>query len=393
MKEDNPQAYRSFIRCFYLYRFFTDFVFVYAVYIILFKRNGLSVLEISLLLALWCAFVVVFEVPTGALADRWNRVSMLRLGLLSKAVGFGIWFFADRFWLFALGFLFWGIQETFSSGTLEAILYDTLKDSGKEEDYIKIAGRGHFYARIGIAVSVFFGGIIASWSCDLVIILSSVSMIAAILPTLFFRDVRVGDRPTRKNNYIAIIREAFRISVRNRMILRLFCYTAVVVAVIGILDEYEQLYLDWVRLPIALFCALIVVRMGFEAVGSRFAHIFQRRFLGMNNIYLLGIAGGILLLLSTCTRSRFMLPIFASVFLFGSMGEVLVEGGLQEQIRSDQRATIMSMNSLLLALSAILLSVGFGVLSKFGNLTWGFRFFAFLMIVYSTVSLIFQRKA
>jgi hypothetical protein len=48
--------YRTFIRSFYVYRFFVDFAFVYAVYIILFQQNGLSVLEISLLLSLWCVF-------------------------------------------------------------------------------------------------------------------------------------------------------------------------------------------------------------------------------------------------------------------------------------------------------------------------------------------------
>jgi|GEM_PF-5602171 len=85
MRPDRNQTCKSFLRFFYAYRFFNDFAFIYAVYILLFKMNGLSVFEISLLLALWCGFVILFEIPTGALADKWNRKYMLSLGMLSKA--------------------------------------------------------------------------------------------------------------------------------------------------------------------------------------------------------------------------------------------------------------------------------------------------------------------
>ena len=129
----------TFIRNFYIYKFFKHFAFVYAVYVILFKSRGLSVFEISLLLGLWSAFVVIFEVPTGVLSDKWNRKYMILIGLIFKAIGFSIWAFADNFFLFALGFLFWGLQETFCSGTEEALLYDNLKRFKRVQEYEKIA--------------------------------------------------------------------------------------------------------------------------------------------------------------------------------------------------------------------------------------------------------------
>lgn len=379
--------YKTFLRSFYAYRFFTDLALVYPVYIILFKRNGLSVLHISLLLALWSGFVILFEVPTGALADRWSRKNMLILGLLSKAVGFGVWALSDRFWMFALGFLFWGVQETFCSGSQEALLYDNLKDFNKEDVYEKIAGRGHFYARIAIATSMLLGGIMASFNFDAVIILSSASMLIGIIPVLFFREIRSDDASTNRIKYTDVLKQAFRYSRNNKIVIRLFLYAAVVVAVVGILDEVEQLYYDWVHLPLVFFGVVMVGRMIFEALGSRFAHRFQRDTEDLKDINILGILSGLLLLSAAAFKSLFLILPFALVFFFGSAGEVLVEGRLQRQIETDQRATILSIHSLLINASAIVLMLGFGLLSRAGRLAWGFLFFALLLIVFSSGSL------
>jgi len=385
------KSYKQFTRNFYIYRFFRDFAFIYAVYVILFKLAGLSVFEISLLLALWSAFVVVLEVPTGTLADKWNRKYMLGLGMLSKAFGFGIWFFADSFLLFALGFLFWGIGSTFTSGTQEALLFDNLKKFKKEGDYGKVTGHGHFYSKIAIGTSVFLGGFLASYSFNLVILLSSFSMLIAIIPTLFFHEVKIRKTSTEELKYFHLIKNAFKESVKNKFLLRLILYSAIVLAVIGTLDEYEQLYFNWVNLPIAFFGVLAVIVMGLQAVGNRFAYKFQRYFKNENNIYLLAMLSGISLILAISYRSLFMLPFLTLVFLFSSISEVLVESRLQKQIKTEQRATILSINSLLLNLSAIILTVGFGVLSEIGNLTWGFLAFGLLMILFSVFSIILKR--
>ena len=390
--DNHNQSYKRFIRNFYLYRFFSDFAFIYAVYVILFKMRGLSVFEISLLIAVWCGFCVLFEVPTGALADKWNRKYMINLGMLSKAIGFGIWFFADNFLLFALGFLFWGIQETFCSGTQEALLYDNLKKYKKEEEYEKVAGRGRFYSKIAVASSVFLGGFIASYSFPLVISLSALSTLLAIIPTLFFHEVRFQKTSTEEVKYLDYIKNAFKESATNKQLLKLILYSTIVLALIGTLEEFQQLYFDWVNLPIAFFGVLATIVFGLQAIGSNFAYKFQKLFSNENNIYALSIFAGIVLLVSVISNTMVLLIPFVLVFFFGSISEVLVESRLQKQIKSDQRATIISINSLLCNLSVLGFAVGFGILSKTGNLTWGFIAFALIIILFSIFSILFNNR-
>ena len=388
MPARNRHDLRAFLRAYTVFRFFTDFAFVYAVYIVYFKIRGLSVYQISLLLAFWCAFVLVFEVPAGALADRWSRKHMLSLGMLSKAVGFGIWIFADSFSLFALGFLFWGIQETFCSGTQEALLYDVLKRVSREADYEKVTGRAHFWSKTAAGISVFLGGFMASRNFEMTIALSSLAMIVGLVSTLFLFEPERSRRHEMRG-HASPMREAFSEALKNRAMLRFIVYTAVVLAVVGILDEYEQLFFHRAGLPIAFFGVFTVMRMGMEAVGSRYAHIL-RRTIGGDSMYLLAFMSGLFLALALIRKSVWLIPVFSLVFLFGSAGEVLVEGGIQRLASADRRATVLSINNLILNGSAIAFILGFGFLSRI-RLEWGFYGFAMILGVFGLYATLRER--
>ena len=171
-------------------------------------------------------------------------------------------------------------------------------------------------------------------------------------------------------------------------------YSIVVLAIIGILDEYEQLYFHWVKLPIGFFGVFAVVRMGFEALGSRYTHVFRRRFGGPNVIYVLAILSGGCLLLAVALPSVWMIPVFSLLFLFGAMGEVWIESDLQGAIRTASRATILSIQSLVLNGSAIVLAVVFGLLSQPGGLAWGFIVFSGILILFPVYAIVrgFMRR-
>jgi len=149
-------------RLFCILSFIGELVPIYPVYVLLFQSNGLSLGQISLLLAIWGIPVVLFEVPSGILADNWSRKRMLTLGYLLKASCYILWFFSKGFALYALGFILWGISSAFCSGAFEGLLFDTLKKSGREGEFDRIYGRTLFFAGTGQAVSMFTGGFLSS---------------------------------------------------------------------------------------------------------------------------------------------------------------------------------------------------------------------------------------
>lgn len=171
------------IRLFKLYSLIRGFVPIYPVYLLLFESKGLSLGEISLLLAIWSAPVVLLELPTGILSDHWSRKNMLVIGDLLRAACYVCWFLSDGFLLFAIGFVLWGIGEAFFSGSLEALLFDSLKKDGQEGDFDKIYGRIDAYTLTTTAISMLIGGGLAMLlGMKTVLLFSAItSFIAALL--------------------------------------------------------------------------------------------------------------------------------------------------------------------------------------------------------------------
>jgi hypothetical protein len=62
-----------------------------------FRDKGFSFTEISVLIVIWASPVVLLEIPSGVLADRWSRTGVMALGMGFKAAGFVIWRLADGF--------------------------------------------------------------------------------------------------------------------------------------------------------------------------------------------------------------------------------------------------------------------------------------------------------
>ncbi|MFH0929599.1 MAG: MFS transporter [Candidatus Aenigmatarchaeota archaeon] len=380
--------YKKFIRNYYAYRFLKEFAFIYAVYVLLFKMAGLTLMDISMLLAIWSGFTLVFEVPSGALADKWNRKYMLILGLISKAVGFGIWIFANNFVMFALGFVCWGLGSAFYSGTQEALLFDNLRIFRKTGSYEKVIGRARFYSNLAIGTSVLLGGFIASYSFDLVLILSSLMMLAAIVPVLSFREIRAKKTPSEELKYFQLIKRAVKASLNNRTLMRMVFYSVVVFSFIGTLNEYEQLYFSWLDIPVSFFGVAAVTIIAVDAIGSRFAYKFKKRFDNVDFIYILSSLSGIFLIISVSFKTLLLMPFFILAFFFTSVGLVFSDAKLQREIRTHQRATIMSIKSFLSEGLAIGLIAVFGLVSQVGDLTWGFVTFGLIVIAFSVISLL-----
>ena len=94
----------------YAYKFFDDFVLIYPLYAIMFADSGMTPWQIGVLLAAWSASSFIFEIPSGAWADRYSRKHILFIGQVIRALGYLSWLFFPNFLGFLIGFILWGIK-------------------------------------------------------------------------------------------------------------------------------------------------------------------------------------------------------------------------------------------------------------------------------------------
>lgn len=358
-------AYRAFLRNYYLASFFEDSVFAYAIYTVFFNLRGLSIFHISLLLGWWALTVLIFEIPTGALADRWSRKKMLALAPLIKSGCFVVWFFArGNFYLYGLGFLLWGLSESFVSGTTQALLYDQLKFSGKSGDYEKVLGRKTFFSHLAIAVSLISGGLIAGYDMDLAILLSIVPLLFSSFFAALIKEVPKTEA-TEKVRYLAHIRTAFLEIRGSRVLLYLFSYFGTVYLIFGTLEEFDQLYYHLVKLPIFAFGIAGSVWSALNAIGARTAYKFKNKPWVFTLFPMLSAIG--ILIVARFPSVPVIALLWVSYFLAAPL-QVLAESRIQHAIQGASLATVTSINAFFLNLSAALLSPVLGLVGKTWNL-------------------------
>jgi MFS family permease len=126
---------------------------------------GLSNLEAFAANAFFTAGMVVFEVPTGIVADTIGRRTSYLLGTLtlsgSSLLYVMLWQIEGPFWAWALVSLLLGLGFTFFSGAVEAWLVDALTATGYEGRLETVFGRGQMVTGAGMLGGSVAGGFIA----------------------------------------------------------------------------------------------------------------------------------------------------------------------------------------------------------------------------------------
>src|SRR4051812_46101513 len=95
---------------------------------------GLNNFEAFAANGFFTAGMVLFEVPTGIVADSWGRRASYLLGTVTLAVTTALyvwlWYLHGPFWAWALSSVLIGLGFTFFSGAVEAWLVDALHATG-----------------------------------------------------------------------------------------------------------------------------------------------------------------------------------------------------------------------------------------------------------------------
>src|SRR5437764_1455430 len=126
---------------------------------------GLSNLEAFAANAFFTAGMVLFEVPTGVVADTVGRRASYLLGTVTVAAStllyVLLWKVHAPFWQWAIVSILIGLGFTFFSGAVEAWLVDALKATGFTGALESVFGRGQVVTGVAMLTGSVLGGLIA----------------------------------------------------------------------------------------------------------------------------------------------------------------------------------------------------------------------------------------
>ncbi|MCL2580067.1 MAG: MFS transporter [Oscillospiraceae bacterium] len=329
----------------YTYKFISECLPIYAFYTILFIERGKSVTEIAVLIALWSAFSIVFEIPSGILADRWNRRNLLALAAVLQGVCFVVWYFSHTFWMFALGFLFWAVSGAFVSGTEEGLIYDNLKSDGCEDRFTEVYGRAKFYANVGAIAGIASAGVMASFIRieTIALISAAICLVNAVFALQIREKNLYGEQLGEESAGVFETLKQACVFIKGSGVAAVAILFLVLFASLGsYLDEFDALIINDFGMSNVWVSVILAVRFAFIALGDLLAPVVEKKISSPGQIFLLSGLSSVLLIVFAAVWNQYAILVFGLAFMLMAVAEILLVNALQNEIKEEGRATVMS---------------------------------------------------
>jgi len=205
---------RRNILLYYLSSFFSALIFIVPVWVS-FERHFLNYTQMALLDAFAVGITLVFEIPTGALADLIGRKKTVLLGWGMRALGNMYIAFSTNAEMLIVGFVVTSIGNALISGADSALLYDSLKELGEEKRFSKVMSINGLLFQIGLAIATFVGGYLYKFWIGLPYFLYGLAELCTTALFLFSQEPFIRSTKFNLQSYFKQTRNGFREIFKN----------------------------------------------------------------------------------------------------------------------------------------------------------------------------------
>lgn len=310
--------------------------------------------------ALFTAGMVLFEVPTGVVADTWGRRVSYLLGSVTLAVSTVLYWLAWQahapFWAWAATSVLLGLGFTFFSGATEAWLVDALKFTGFKGSLESVFAKGQIVSGAAMLSGSVLGGLVAQWTnLGVPYLLRGLALVVTfVVAFLYMRDwgfvPRSGRHPGREMGQV--VRASVRYGLGNRpvrwmMLAAPFTFGVGIYAFYAMQPYLLELYGDEQAYSIAGLAAAIIA--GAQIAGGMAAPRVRLLFRNRTSALLAGLLLEIGLLALLGLTGTFWVAVGLLV-LWGLAAAATLpirQAYLNGLIPSEQRATVLSFDNLL----------------------------------------------
>lgn len=334
--------------------------FIWGINTLFLLNAGLNNLQAFAANAFFTLGQVLFEVPTGVVADTLGRRVSYLMGtvtlLVSTLLYLYMWQVQAPFWQWAVASALLGLGFTFFSGATEAWLVDALHFTKFKGALESVFSKGQIVTGIAMLSGSVLGGFVAQISnLGVPYILRAVMLgVATLVALVFMRDL--GFKPEKGETPVKAVRKTLRLSIKygfhNRpvrwlMLAAPFTWGVVFYAFYAMQPYLLQLYGDPNAYGVAGLAASIVA--GAQIGGGLLAPVLRKLFSKRTNALITGVIFSVIALIVIGLVHNFfvvvaMLVVWAVVFASTIPIRQTYINGL---IPSKQRATVLSFDNLM----------------------------------------------
>ena len=346
---------------------------------------GLDIFEVFVVNAAFTAGMVLFEIPTGVVADtRGRRLSFLlsAITLLIGTLGYiAISVAGGGLVLFVLASVVLGLGFCFYSGAVEAWLVDGLKASGYDGELDRVFARGEMASGAAMVVGTVGGGFLGDLDLAWPYVGRAVLLLGVFAVALgWMRDVGFTPRASTLSAMPAQMRAVLRASLAygwGRRSIRLVMIVSFIQTGFMMWGFYawQPYFLELLGQNRVWVAGVVTALIALATIAGNGVVEFFARFCGRRTTLLLWAAGVLAFATIGVGLARpFWLAVTLLVLATGTLGVAgpVTQAYLHSVIPSEQRATVVSFDSLVGSAGGIGGQVGLGYVARAESIATGY---------------------
>lgn len=326
--------------------FFCGLYALSMVLVIYFESITKSYAQAMLIYSISSIVKVAMEIPTGIFSDKIGRKKTIILSSLLFFITSFIWAFAgslDNVLLLYVGAVIFGISDAFLSGTNEALMFETMEELKKQDNFDVLFSQCNGWLQVGFVCSSIIAAIVIYFfDMEVLAWFSIIPMMISFFIALWYVEPKVYNRRkdiTSVKVFIASLKDIYA----NR---KAFLFS--------LLDVMENaLGMSCHRFEVAYFNTLIPLwavnfaRLLKQVTGViSFFMISKIKSLGASRILFGSMIGNAFVRVLGVVIDNVLTPfVMSSVNLFYGTAETIRKDILQHEFTTKQRATMGSIVS------------------------------------------------
>ena len=320
--------------------------------------RGFSLAQIGFAETVFHIVSIIFEIPSGVIADVFGRKKTLVISCIMRIIGDIIMVFSNNFFLVCLSIAFHALNYNFSSGSGDALAYDSLKSVGQEGHFEKYVSNQVIIYRVCEGVSTLAAGLSLTLGYKVSYSVSVGFSLLQLIPLSTLVEVYLGEHTQSAHVFDEIkkcFKETFMFLKQAKRAMALMFTNSFVGAMDILLLFFLQAKLPAAEIPRWLLGpALLFMQAGGVLGAKAILRVKNVRYRTIFSVAVLVIVSGILIE-HTGIYLLMALGGFMACFADDAL-QIRTNTILQDMFPSEQRATLISVESFTFSVIMMVLS-------------------------------------
>ena len=359
------------IRKLYLIKIAKWFMLTMPILMIFYQDLGFSAEQSFQLKAFYSISIVIFEIPSGYLADIFGRRKTIIMGSILGTAGFAIYAVFSGFIAFLVAEIILGIGQSFISGADSALIYDSLKADKRENEYVKFEGRNFSVGNFSEAIAGFLGGALAGISLRLPFVFQTGVAFIAIPAAIMLVEPHIisAKKHLRFKDILNIVHFAL---IKNKSLRWNLIYSAIIGSATLTMAWIYPLYLKELGLSEIKIGTTSMILNLLVGLTTLVAYKIEKRLRPKATVWFttLIISGGFIL--AGWFNSYLIFIILAFFYFARGIASPVLKDYINRITSSDIRATVLSIRSLIIRAFFSIIGPLFGFLTDHLSLQQAF---------------------